>query len=229
MGLFVGLYQSVLTGEPVFALQHMFVALHSPQIVNDSNVDHRFDSDSFLIAVDNCSSRCITNDKRDFVGEPRKVHVLVKGIAGFGAATHVGTVRWSIQDDRGVVHEHLIPNTYLHESSPYRLLSPQHWSQEAKDGRGTWCATYFDAVELFWKQHQYVRTVYLDSATNVALIRSAPKFGSFNSFCAQVSEGDSDVLNEKEFMCMPTLVSDDEDSESEDDGSHSGSSNEGEG
>ena len=163
--------------------------------------------------MDNCSTRCITNSKSDYVGVPRKVHVLVKGIAGFGAATHVGTVRWNIEDDRGVVHEHLIPNTYLHESSPYRLLSPQHWSQEAKDGRGTWCATYFDAVELFWKQHQYVRTVYLDSATNVALIRSSPSYSGFSKFCAQASTADCDVLNEKEFMCMPCMpimVSDDE-------------------
>jgi uncharacterized metal-binding protein len=40
--------------------------------------DHRYDSDSFLIAIDNCSSRCITNSMQDFVGLPTKVRVKKK-------------------------------------------------------------------------------------------------------------------------------------------------------
>jgi hypothetical protein len=62
-------------------------------------LDHQYDSDLFLIAIDNyCSSWCITNNMRDFVGTPTLVNVKVGGSV---VATHEGTVKWSIEDDEG--------------------------------------------------------------------------------------------------------------------------------
>jgi hypothetical protein len=91
--------------------------------------DHYYDSDSFLIAIDNCSSRCITNCMTDYVEPPIRVKVKVNGIGGAVIATHKGTVKWAVEDDHGRRHTWLIPDTYFHESTPYRLLSPQHWAQ----------------------------------------------------------------------------------------------------
>ncbi|CAB9523869.1 hypothetical protein SEMRO_1466_G275010.1 [Seminavis robusta] len=177
--------------------------------------EHYYDSDSFVIAVDNCSSRCITNSMMDFVGTPERINVRVKGIGGDGAATYRGTVRWIIQDDSGATHTWLIPDTYYHKKSPYRLLSPQHWAQTRQDNdkRGTMCATYYDAVKLFWDDCKFVRTVPLDGSSNIALIRSQPAYLRFNSFCMKIADtGDASHLDERELLSLPAvqLVSDDE-------------------
>jgi hypothetical protein len=114
----------------------MLVSYNATNQLKAPNADvahHRYDSDSFVLAIDNCSTRCITNELADFVSPPRAVNIKVQGISGMCSATYVGTVRWRIEDDAGVVHEWLILNTYYNASSPYRLLSPQHWSQERKE------------------------------------------------------------------------------------------------
>jgi hypothetical protein len=79
----------------------VFVSLQATATAVD---DHRYDSDSFLIAIDNCSSRCITNSLDDYIGQPTKVNVRVSGIGGAVTANYKGTVKWSIEDDDGRVH-----------------------------------------------------------------------------------------------------------------------------
>jgi len=206
---------------PSVAMQNVFVAYRLTSKLYGSDNDHQYDSDSYQIAIDNCSSWCITNDIRDFVNEPRKVSVRVTGVAGSAVAMYVGTVKWSVEDDKGRVHHWIIPNTFYNAQSPYRLLSPQHWAQERQEQRGTGCVTYFDAVELFWSHAKFEKIVELDPAMNVALIRSAPGFAHFNSFCATVQAMDS-PMDEMEFLCVPCtapgLVSDDDTSDSEDSG-----------
>jgi hypothetical protein len=91
----------------------------------------------------------------DYVSPPRRVHVKVKGIGGSVVVTHKGKARWSVEDDQGHRHTWLIPDTYFNASTPYRLLSPQHWAQTQNDGRGTWAATYHDAVEMFWRGNKF--------------------------------------------------------------------------
>ena len=73
----------------------------------------RFDSDSKRLRIDNCLTASITNDKGDFVGKPIVVNVMVNGVGGLVRATHKGTVRWKIEDDKGLVHTILLPNSYL--------------------------------------------------------------------------------------------------------------------
>ena len=147
----------------------------------------RYDSDSFLIVIDNACSFCITNDKRHFVGQPETIDIQVRGIGGKRVtATLRGTVRWCIPNDDGEIHEELIPNTYFQEQAAYCLYSPQHVAQVANDNFpfpiGTYCATYADSVELYWDQRTEKRTVRLDPATNIAIMRSAPAFGRFHTF-----------------------------------------------
>ena len=175
-----------------------------------------YDSDSFWIAVDNCCSKCITNNLQDFVSPPRKVSVKVRGIGGDVQATLVGTVKWRVEDDDGVTHTWLIPDTYYNATSPYRLLSPQHRSQVVNDNvprtRGTWCATYEDSVELFWDQRKFKRTIKLSTDSNIALMRSAPGYDKFGAFCHEIGKIEESPLHEEVFYGMPsaTVISEDE-------------------
>ncbi|CAB9503016.1 unknown protein [Seminavis robusta] len=181
-----------------------------------------YDADSVLIAIDNCSSRCITNCMKDFIGKPTKVNVTVQGIGGTVTATYKGTVRWSIKDDDGRVHHFVIPDTYYNPSTPYRLLSPQHWAKVAEDNlpqqRGTWCATYEDSVELFWGQRSFRRVIPLSSSNNIAIVRSAPSYSKLHSFCSEIaSTVHADIqgseVDELELLCCPAAsISDDESS-----------------
>ena len=63
-----------------------------------------YDSDSYLILVDNCCSACVTNDINDFEGEPVKVNARVKGVGGAIKLSHKGTIKWSFQDNEGRSH-----------------------------------------------------------------------------------------------------------------------------
>jgi hypothetical protein len=155
----------------------------------------RYDSDSFLIVIDNGCSYCITNDVSHFVGTPEQIKISVKGIGGQKVvATLKGTVKWAIPNDDGEIHDELIPNTFYHAESPYCLYSPQHVAQVANDNfperHGTYCATFDDSVELYWDQRTEKRTVKLDRATNIAIMRSAPSFTRFHAFCAAIDGDD---------------------------------------
>ena len=71
-----------------------------PSIFNA--LDRAFDSDSFIILIDNCCSACVTNELADFEGVPVQVQVMVKGVGGAIKLTHKGTIHWAIQDNQGV-------------------------------------------------------------------------------------------------------------------------------
>ena len=60
-----------------------------------------FDSDSYLILIDNCCSACITNEIKDFNCKPVKVNANINGVGGAIKLTHKGTIKWSFQDDQG--------------------------------------------------------------------------------------------------------------------------------
>eukprot|EP00978_Attheya_sp_CCMP212_P025331 scaffold81193_cov68-Attheya_sp.AAC.1 len=73
-----------------------------------------------------------------------------------------------------------LPGTLDTPTAPVRLLSPQHWSQQANDNhplpRGTWCATYQDSVMLhWWGQRKFARAIPLCPRSNVGRLRSAPR------------------------------------------------------
>ena len=140
-----------------------------------------FDSDSFTILVDNGASRCMTNNAKHFVGTPTVVSKKVTGL-GAGNVTLEGTVRWTWEDDQGKCH-----TLYCAELA-YCLLSPQHLAAKKQDNspkpRGTWLATFADAMVLQWGQRQYQRTIELSSSNAfVGIMRSpAPGYKKSNKF-----------------------------------------------
>jgi hypothetical protein len=118
-----------------------------------------FDSDSKQIAIDNCSSRCLTNSAKDLLpGTVRKCNVVVTGVGGKVKCKTKGTVSWTIEDDQGRAHDLIIPDTPVCSALPHRLLSPQHWAQETEKAsriplRGKLrpkCTTNADTTTLKW-------------------------------------------------------------------------------
>jgi GAG-pre-integrase domain len=78
----------------------------------------------------------------------------------------------------------MIANAYHVPEAPVRLLSPQHWAQQAKDNsptpRGTWCATYESEVVLQWNQRAHTKTIPLDPRQgNVAVMWSTPGYSRY--------------------------------------------------
>jgi hypothetical protein len=169
--------------------------------------DLGLDSDSYWMAVDNCCTSCISNCLADFIGPMTKVVARMKGIGGVQiVASMKGTLRWRISDDDGRVHTFMIKDSFYHKSSPYRLLSPQHLAQTCyDDARGTWCGTYRDGIDLHWDHNRFKRSIPLNRA-NIALMRSAPGYDTFDVFASAFEEIDEGVS----WTCMPTTVSDDE-------------------
>jgi hypothetical protein len=108
--------------------------------------------------------------------------MMIKGFNGATATTKVGTVRWQIQDDTGRTHTLILPETYYSASVQTRLLSPQHWAQTAKQGRGTKCTTYHDSIILSWNQGKFKRTIPL-SSSNVGVITAPPGIQRFMDIC----------------------------------------------
>jgi hypothetical protein len=109
---------------------------HQAASSTDSSRVH-FDSDSFDILVDGGATSCISNTLSDFITPPTSSTVRVKGFNGTTSSTKVGTVVWNILDDAGKRHALTIRNTYYVPACPLRLLSPQHYSQQEHDARGT--------------------------------------------------------------------------------------------
>ena len=149
-----------------------------------------FDTDSKPLGVDNRASACISHDPDDFTGPLTKVKRTIKG---FGGSRYFdvfqGTIKWSWEDDNGVIHTFRIPNSYYVPDGKCRLLSPQHWAKTQKDKgplpRGTKCSTYSNEVTLKWNQRKFTRTFRLDKATNAATMYLAPGYKAYQAYCAE--------------------------------------------
>jgi hypothetical protein len=180
-----------------------------------------FDSDSVTLRVDNCCTACITNSLADVVGTPVPIAARIEGFTGGEAlVTAKCTVKWQIEDDHGRAHTIVIPNSLYSKNAPFRLLSPQHWAQQANDHQpkreGTWCGTLSDRVELEWQQRKYKRTILLDPATNVALFHTAPNYDKFETFCSVLQNPNDDPVAYAIHPVSDDEASDDEDPEGDD-------------
>ena len=127
--------------------------------------------------VDDGASACITNDKNDFIGTPKTISRKVNGINGQAKATHRGTVRWLIEDDKGMTYVSTINGAYLVPTASTRILSPQHLAQQAQDhyprAEGMGSTTLSKKITLFWNQRKHTKTVPLDPKLNVGITTTA--------------------------------------------------------
>jgi hypothetical protein len=173
-----------------------------------------FDSDSFDILVDGGATASISNDLSDFIVPPAKTKIRIKGFNGTSSNARVGTVKWTILDDSGKRHVLKISGTYYVPSCPLRLLSPQHYSQQRNDLRGTYSTNYGDHVLFVWHKSKYRITMPLSKASNVGILRSAPGSRVFSCFvdtekppkqpppdifaCQVITDDEADAMEDEE-------------------------------
>ena len=116
-----------------------------------------FDTDSVPLRIDNCATASLLPHKSDFIGVLVPVRRRIHGIGGsVQCDIMMGTLRFSIEDDDGVIHDIIILDLFYVPDATSHLLSPQHWAQKAKDNHpkrhSTWCGTYDDEIILKWDQ-----------------------------------------------------------------------------
>jgi hypothetical protein len=172
------------------------IALRSLQIIEARSamdkkrrLKMKFDTDSFDILIDNCCSHT-DNDINDYIEPPVKSTVRVRGYNGITNSTMVGTVKQKIKDDKGKIHNFILPNTYYSPSVETRLLSPQHWAQTRKKGRDSYCITYHDAIIMRWNKDKYQITAPLDNRKqkNVGVVRSATGISHYLTACKAIDD-----------------------------------------
>ena len=105
----------------------------SSSLKNSKQHSYSFDSDSKVIGIYNHASRCMPNNLSGFITELKKINnTNVKGAGVNLQIKGIGALRWRIQDDKGNHHEIYIKNALYFSDLPISMLSPQHWSQQAK-------------------------------------------------------------------------------------------------
>jgi hypothetical protein len=153
--------------------------------------DIQYNTDSFLLGVDNHATAPMTNTKDDFVQPTKTVDIKIKGINGYLSTAKVGTVRWTLQDNQGRNHQFNIPGAYLVPNLPIRLLSPQHLAQEmstlSNEPDRTACHTHSNRVVLTWNHGKYCQTITLDKS-NVSVIQTSPSFNIYSNFISTLME-----------------------------------------
>lgn len=144
----------------------------------------RFDTNSFIIGIDNCASTHVTNTWEHFIKPPQWVATKVKTFDGSKNVKWRGEVRWALLDDNSKRHVFHLSEMYYSERVPFCLLSPQKWAQQAGDNyprkNGTRCITNADDALLQWEQRRYKRTVPVSETSNVFTFYSAPSNDAAN-------------------------------------------------
>jgi hypothetical protein len=92
-----------------------------------------WDTDGIFFCVDNCATCIICNDKSMFVGDliPSRSEVLTSN--GQNVPALEGTIRLSLLDDLGELHQYDIPGALYDPESPFNLLRIPFLSKYFKD------------------------------------------------------------------------------------------------
>lgn len=173
-------------------------SIHSYNWSMTSNVSHQnkprkrpikteFDTDSFPIRIDTCSSYCMSPSKKDFVSELRHTNAVIRGIGGSVQRPMTGTLQWNWIDDQGNAVTAIIPNSLFFPTCPDRILSPQHWAQSRRSNGDptTSCITTKDKTVLRWDSGTSSKTVPLNDS-NVAVMMSSPGYRRAETYSAQL-------------------------------------------
>jgi hypothetical protein len=182
-----------------------------------------FDTDSFKIGIDTHATACMSNCITDFVQSSLTPYPITKGgiqIYGKGPRLRIrktGTLRWYIEDDQGIRHKILIPNSILVPEGNQRLLPPQHFSAEAnKTGNANPDSTrsiqYHNRnVLYFGSTGQYKKTIYNTASSNVPTFYTAAGNKLYTTFSSTISSVHGKKFrNLEQAVCYPSIISDDE-------------------
>lgn len=73
-----------------------------------------------------------------------------------------------------------------------RLLSPQHWAQELRRQRKGAAHSTTSDKDVTLRAKDFIKTIPLDTSTNVATCRTAPGYSKFVAFCAEAGLNEED-------------------------------------
>ncbi len=130
----------------------------------------RFDSDSFLVCVDNHASYCMANSPQLFENLVLSEVGKVDGINDRLEIVGKGTFKFKLADDDGRTHIIHVPNSLYLPKLKSCLLSPQHWAQEAGDGQ-TWMVNGAHHCVLQWVNGR--KTVPFNKSSNMRIFYTA--------------------------------------------------------
>ena len=163
------------------AIAMIALAMQSQATSNVTAHSITFDTDSRPIGIDNRCTACISHKVEDFTGPLMDTNRKIKGFGGTRTSNlKLGTLKWRWEDDEGITHKFLIPNSYYAPSGGVRLLSPQHWAKTQKDTKptvGTGETTTHNQCKLFWNQGKHTLHIPMSKQTNVTTIHQAIIFG----------------------------------------------------
>jgi hypothetical protein len=111
----------------------------------------RFDSDSFLIKVDNHASYCYVNSPHLLDNCVLSNKGSVDGMTDGQPIKGKGTFKFTIRDDNGRWHNNHMSESLCLPEMKKCLLSPQHWTQTAANKK-TWMINFDDCCILFWPE-----------------------------------------------------------------------------
>jgi hypothetical protein len=111
----------------------------------------------------------------------------VEGIKSGLDIKGVGTFKFKIKDNNGMIHEIKTPNSLYIPELKMCLLSPQHWVQEAKDNyprpNGTRMSQDYELYYVYWGQSKYPKSIPYDLfLTNVPILYTAALLRAYQAF-----------------------------------------------
>jgi len=176
-----------------------------------------YDTDSFIIGIDNHSSCVMDNNKDHFIGKikPTRNQEVISA-SGTLQIQGEGTVEWRIEDDDGRVHKKRFQAKYVPDL-PICLLPPQCWSQQAKDNfpqrNGTFAMDTADACILYWSQKQFKKTIpWMPGNMNVARFRSANGTKRYQVYATTLDyTTNNDQMEHVCYSTTPNIIPDDDD------------------
>jgi hypothetical protein len=145
-----------------------------------------FDSNSYPIGIDTHTTCCMANAPHLFkdvkLGDVGEVEGIKSGLDIKG----MGTFKFKIKDDNGMLHEIKIVNSLYLPDSKRCLLSPQHWVQEAKDNylrpKGTRMSLDNEFYYVHWGQAKYQKLIPYNPSTNVPILYTAAFSRAYRTF-----------------------------------------------
>ena len=109
----------------------------------------------------------------DFIQAPKSINIKVKAIKGHQNTTRIGTVRWRIQHDNGIIPKFELSGIYYVLELPLKLLSLQHLARETqlkhKYIDGTVCNKYSNRIILSNMNDKYQRTIPLTQNNGIVV------------------------------------------------------------
>ena len=118
------------------------------------------DHDSYVFAIDTCTSESICKHRELFVGKIKACkNLYVQGVGGRIKASGYGTVKLRVIDDDNKPYDLMIHNVIYLPESPINLLSPQRWSSGSDNLTGTGEITVGNATLLFWNDRKTTKLI----------------------------------------------------------------------